>query len=92
MSAITDDDIKLFAETITAGIAALEGKAELAPVSIAIDSSSPPQVWGVFEDQCGCRSLWKRPVFGVDPQWQRVEGPQGAEGHQLAAGQQWRSR
>lgn len=66
-------DIMLMAEKMFAELEA--AKAELTPVSIAIDSSSPPQVWGVFEDQCGCRSLWKRPVFGVDPQWQRVEGP-----------------
>jgi len=48
---------------------------ELKPISIAIDTTTPPEVWGVFQDQCGSRSLWKRRLVGLDQKWRRVEGP-----------------
>ena len=49
---------------------------ELKPISIAIDPTIPPEVWGVFQDQYGGRSLWKRRLVGLDQEWRRVEGPQ----------------
>ena len=48
---------------------------EMKPISIAIDPTIPPEVWGIFKDQWGYRSLWKRRLVGPDLKWRRVEGP-----------------
>ena len=49
---------------------------ELKPISIAIDPSVPPEVWGIFMDEDGNLSLWKRRLAGSDQDWRRVQGPQ----------------
>ena len=48
---------------------------ELKPISIAIDPTIPPEVWGVFQDRYGSRALFKRRLAGPDQKWRRVEGP-----------------
>ena len=47
---------------------------ELDPVFLVIDQSSPPHLWGIFSNGYA-NSLWKRPLCGINPQWQRVECP-----------------